>query len=148
MSERLAAGDAVQTPYGKGVVLEVRSNGRLLVQIQQRALVVEQKAVTALSVPPRKVPVTSVPVTTDVSARRSHAPSEIDLHGMVVEEALARIDDALDAAMRAGIAEVRFIHGRSGGRIRGALHQRLRAITTVRGFRLDPRNPGVTIVSL
>jgi dsDNA-specific endonuclease/ATPase MutS2 len=43
---------------------------------------------------------------------------------------------------------VRFIHGRSGGRLRGALHGRLRQIAAVREFRLDPRNPGVTIVSL
>ncbi len=146
MSIRLAAGDAVQTPYGKGVVIEVRNHGRLLVQIQQRALVVEETTVTALSGPPRKAP--SAATTFDVSASLRHASSEVDLHGMTVEEALARIDDALDAAMRAGLAQVQFIHGRSGGRIRGALHQRLRAITTVHGFRLDPRNPGVTIVTL
>lgn len=66
---------------------------------------------------------------------------------MRVEEALSRIDDALDAALLAGLDELRFVHGRSGGRIRGALHQRLRAIPTVQGFRLDPRNPGVTIVT-
>ncbi len=146
MSIRLAAGDAVQTPYGKGVVLEVRNRGRLLVQIQQRALLVEAATATALSRPPRTVP--SAPTTADLSAPPRHVPSEVDLHGMIVEVALARIDAALDAAMRAGLAEVRFIHGRSGGRIRGALHQRLRVITTVRGFRLDPRNPGVTIVTL
>ncbi len=148
MSQRLAAGDAVQTPYGKGVVLEVRNRGRLLVQIQQRALLVEEKTVTALSGPPRRTRSAATATTPDESASLRHASSEVDLHGMIVEEALARVDDALDAAMRAGLAEVRFIHGRSGGRIRGALHQRLRAITTVRGFRLDPRNPGVTIATL
>ena len=146
MRMRLAAGDAVQTPYGKGIVLEMRNSGRLLVQIQQRALLVEAKGVTALSGPPRTAPLAAT--TRDESALRRHAPSEVDLHGMIVEEALVRVDDALDAAMRAGLAEVRFIHGRSGGRIRGALHQRLRVITAVRGFRLDPRNPGVTIVAL
>ncbi len=72
----------------------------------------------------------------------------MDLHGLRVEEALERIDDALDAALLSGLAELRFVHGRSGGRIRGALHQRLRDIPTVQGFRLDPRNPGVTIVTL
>jgi DNA mismatch repair protein MutS2 len=71
----------------------------------------------------------------------------VDLHGMRVDEALSRIDDALDAALLAGLSELRFVHGRSGGRIRGALHKRLRAISTVRSFRLDPRNPGVTIVA-
>ncbi|MCC6989451.1 MAG: Smr/MutS family protein, partial [Acidobacteria bacterium] len=75
-------------------------------------------------------------------------PAEVDLHGLRVDEALHRIDDALDAALRAGHAELRFIHGRSGGRLRGALHERLRRISAVRGVRLDPRNAGVTIVSL
>ena len=42
MASRFAAGDAVQTPHGKGVVREVRNNGRLLVQVQQRALVVAE----------------------------------------------------------------------------------------------------------
>jgi dsDNA-specific endonuclease/ATPase MutS2 len=41
---------------------------------------------------------------------------------------------------------VRFIHGRSGGRIRSALHRHLRAFPSVRAFRLDPTNEGVTIV--
>jgi DNA mismatch repair protein MutS2 len=82
------------------------------------------------------------------SARGSHAAREIDLHGLTVEEALGRIDDALNEALLAGLPELRVIHGKSGGRIRGALHQRLKAIPSVRGFRLDPRNAGVTIVSL
>ena len=51
---------------------------------------------------------------------------------------LVRIDEALDAALLAGHTELRFIHGRSGGRLRGALHARLRVIPAVRGFRLDP----------
>jgi dsDNA-specific endonuclease/ATPase MutS2 len=50
--------------------------------------------------------------------------------------------------MLADVPELRLIHGKSGGRIRTSLHRRLREIPTVRGFRLDPANPGVTIVSL
>lgn len=147
---RFAAGDMVQTPFGKGVVREVRNGGRLLVQIQERTLVVDANAVSTLTGksrepassgrPPAGAPAPGV--------RARHARGEVDLHGLRVEEALARIDDALDAALLAGLAELRFIHGRSGGRLRGALHHRLRAITTVQGFRLDPGNPGVTIVML
>lgn len=72
--------------------------------------------------------------------------AEIDLHGLTVEEALDRVQDALSAALLGDLAELRLIHGRSGGRIRAALHHRLRE--TRRRFRLDPRNEGVTIVSL
>ena len=73
---------------------------------------------------------------------------EIDLHGLTVDEALLRADEALNEALLADRQEVRFIHGRSGGRIRAALHRRLRDIPSVQAFRLDPRNPGVTIASL
>ena len=145
MEAPFTAGDAVQTPLGKGVVRDVQNNGRLVIQIQQRTLVMSASTVSLLKTRKRP-PVLSAAVVVS-SASRRHAPSEVDLHGMRVEEALSRIDDAVDAALLAGLSELRFVHGRSGGRIRGALHQRLRAISTVRSFRLDPRNPGVTIVA-
>lgn len=149
---RFAPGDAVQTPFGKGVVERVGNGGRLIVRIHERALVVEARLASPLARPPRPV---ATPAAGSLAApahvpgsRQRPAPSAVDLHGLTVDEALARIDDALDAALRAGLSELRFIHGRSGGKLRGALHQRLRAIAAVRGLRLDPRNAGVTIVSL
>jgi dsDNA-specific endonuclease/ATPase MutS2 len=57
---------------------------------------------------------------------------EIDLHGMTVAEALDRAERALNDALLADESELRFIHGRSGGR----------------KFRVDPRNEGVTVVVL
>ena len=72
----------------------------------------------------------------------------MDLHGLTVDEALARAEQALNDALLADFPEIRLIHGQSGGRIRAALHRRLGEIPTVRAFRLDPRNPGATIVSL
>ena len=153
MRHHFAPGDTVQTPFGKGLVQEVRNGGRLLVLVQQRALVVASSQATPLAHSPRRP---APPVSTSsptaggavLPARDRHAPSEVDLHGLTVEEALTRIDAALDAALLAGLTELRFIHGRSGGKLRGALHQRLRAISAVRALRLDPRNPGVTIVTL
>lgn len=147
MGARFVAGDAVQTPYGKGIVRDVRNNGRLLVQIQQRTIVMAEDAVSLLAA--RRGPASPGPDTSAVpAAPPRHTAREVDLHGLRVEEALERIDDALDAAFLDGLAELRFIHGRSGGRLRDACHQRLRAISAVRGFRLDPHNPGVTIVAL
>ncbi len=67
---------------------------------------------------------------------------------MTVDEALARVEGVISDALLADETEVRLIHGRSGGRIRGALHRRLRELPSVRAFRLDPHNPGVTIVML
>ena len=78
---------------------------------------------------------------------RGDARGSIDLHGKTVEEALEALDSFLSDALLASLDEVRVIHGRSGGRIRDAVHERLREVSAVRSFRLDPRNAGVTIVS-
>lgn len=152
-----AVGDAVQTPFGKGVVREVRNNGQLLVQIQQRALLVATAQASPLGGAAARAASSRAHETRPrASSDEPHAPApggsrraptEIDLHGLTVDEALARIDDALDHALRAGAPELRFIHGRSGGKLRAALHRRLAAITAVRAMRLDPRNAGVTIVT-
>lgn len=145
MATGVHVGDAVQTPHGKGVVREVRNNGRLLVQIQARLVVVAVRDAAPAPAIRRPAPAASAEAALPgVSAGRV---VEVDLHGLRVDEAVLRIDEALDAALRAGHAGVRFIHGRSGGRLRSALHERLRAVSAVRGVRLDPANPGVTIVT-
>lgn len=145
MANRFAPGDPVQTPHGKGVVREVRNRRRLLVHVHERAMVVAERDVTPASAARRSV--APARAGADGNQPPPGAPREVDLHGLRVDESLARIDAALDAALRAGHSEVRFIHGRSGGRLRGALHARLRHIAAVRGFGLDPRNPGVTVVT-
>ena len=61
---------------------------------------------------------------------------------------MAKAELALNEALLADVDVLRLIHGKSGGRIRAALHGRLRELPGVRGFRLDPHNEGVTIVTL
>ena len=139
----------MQTPLGKGVVREARNNGRLVVDIGNRSVVLEERTVAPIVTPkrpaPSKTPPSSAPMA-DPPGR--HPATAVDLHGLSVEDALARAEHALNAALLAGYPELRLIHGRSGGRIRAALHRCLREISAVRAFRLDPANPGVTIVSL
>ena len=146
----------MQTPFGKGVVREVRNNTRLLVDVQGRAMVMSDADVTALDpgagrsrtadlADPRRAGVVRPAAAS--AAAPALAPAEIDLHGLTVEEALARVDSALNEALLADAESLRVIHGRSGGKIRAALHRRLRELPSVRSFRLDPRNEGVTIVS-
>ncbi len=149
MESRFRSGDPVQTPLGKGVVREIRNNGRLIVEIASRSVLLDERTVVPLD------------AAAQPTARKKRAAAsepgwlperplaaDVDLHGLTVEEALARADQALNDALLADCSELRLIHGRSGGRIRAALHRRLQNIPAVRAFRLDPRNPGVTIVSL
>ena len=152
MASRFTAGDMVQTPFGKGVVREVRSGNRLKVEVHGAALVVADSEVTLLTSPRKRSrePQASEgkPERTGAKRESRRMSAEVDLHGLTVEEALERVQQALSDAMLADLSELRFIHGRSGGRIRAALQRRLRETPSVRKFRLDPRNDGVTIVSL
>jgi dsDNA-specific endonuclease/ATPase MutS2 len=150
MASCFKVGDSVQTLFGKGVVRELR-NARLVVDIRGRALVVETSKVSVISgtrkrsrsdSPAGSRPDTSPEVLPD------RVTKTLDLHGLTVDEALARAEQALNDALLANLPELRFIHGRSGGRIRAALHRRLREIGSVREVRIDPRNEGVTIVGL
>ena len=147
MAPRFLPGDPVQTPLGKGVVREERNNGRLIVEIGGRSVVVDERTVRPIDAPKperkrKRAPADPAPP----AAPRSVA--EIDLHGLTVEEALVRAEQALNDALLGDRSELRVIHGKGSGRIRAALHARLRNVSAVRAFRLDPGNPGVTIVSL
>ena len=150
---RFAPGDTVQTPFGKGRRGRC-GTWRLMVDVQGRAMVVKETEISVLDAvrqSSRARPVASERASGRIrpQQRRSRqAPAEVDLHGLTVEEALDRAQDALNEALLADFGELRFIHGRGGGRIRAALHRRLRETPSVRGFRLDPRNEGVTIVRL
>lgn len=144
-----AVGDLVQTLLGKGVVREIRNGGRLLVEVNGRAVEFDARDVKTpepagkkkrMAPPPEFAPVAAPSV-----GRRNGA--EVDLHGLTVEEALSCAERAINDALLDDRLELRLIHGQSGGRIRAALHRRLAAISSVRGFHLDPRNAGVTIVS-
>jgi len=138
-----SSGDRVQTPFGKGMVREVRNGGRVLVDVRGRLMVVMGHALQALqpAAPAETAPQGSERPETGRS-------STVDLHGLTVPEALACAEEGLNAALLGDVAELRFIHGRTGGRIRAALHQWLARIAAVREFRLDPRNGGVTVVTL
>lgn len=143
-------GDAVHVDgFGKGIVREARNGGRYLVEVKGRAMAVGADQLTLLAVPPRAVPAAPVPAARpDVTRDGDGAIARVDLHGHTVETALAALDEALNDALLAGAAELHVIHGRSGGRLRAAVHRRLTALPPVRRFGLDPRNPGVTIVRL
>jgi dsDNA-specific endonuclease/ATPase MutS2 len=151
MTGRFAPGAPVQTPFGKGVVREVRNGGRVLVHVQGRSLVLNAGELSALDSERRSRGAArkrdAAPEPSSASPAGAGVRREIDLHGLTVEQALARAEEALNDALLADAPELRLIHGRSGGRIRDALHAWLPKMASVR-FRVDPRNPGVTIVLL
>lgn len=150
-SRRFAVGDHVHvSSMGKGIVREVRNGGRYLVDVKGRHMVAAEAQLTPVDEHRARGVVhaadgassgTEIPM-------RSHAAASIDLHGLTTEEAVAALDTFLNDAILAGLSEVRVIHGRSGGRLKSAVHARLRRVTSIQGFQIDRFNQGVTVVTL
>ena len=146
MTTPFAVGDQVHVAsLGKGTVREIRGR-RYLVEIKGRSLIVNESQLTRLA--PRRT-TREVRATQDGALpSRPHAPSSIDLHGMTTDEAEAALVTFISDAILAGHAEVRVIHGRSGGRLKATVYRRLGSMSAVRSFGIDPQNPGVTIAML
>lgn len=83
--------------------------------------------------------------------RSSSMKAEVDLRGMLLEEALLEADKFLDEASMAGLHTVSIIHGKGTGTLRQGIGQMLRKHPQVKSFRLGKYGEGengVTIVEL
>jgi DNA mismatch repair protein MutS2 len=154
-----APGDRVHiVSLGTGLVCEARNGGRYLVEIKGRTMVVAGSQLKAAQAERKsrgkkpdvgaKDPSDPGRVPSGLSRAASRGSASLDLHGKTVEETIDALDVFLNDAFLDGRHEVRVIHGRGGGRLKAAVHKRLGQHASVRAFRLDPANPGVTIVSL
>jgi DNA mismatch repair protein MutS2 len=79
------------------------------------------------------------------------ARSEVDLRGMVADEARMELMRALDAAILAGLTELRVIHGKGTGVLREAVAQYARSDRRVKSHRLGAAyegGSGVTVLEL
>jgi DNA mismatch repair protein MutS2 len=129
-------------------VREVRG-GRYAIDIKGRIVIAPEGDLEIASGkrPRREVPRSRPREAVSLSRPVSGAPPSLDLHGKTADEAVAALEAFVNDALLAGHGEARVIHGRSGGRVKAAVHRFLRELASVASFRVDPRNPGVTIVS-
>jgi len=172
-----APGDRVHLAgLGTGIIREARGAARFAVEIKGRVVVAAAGDLELADPPskPRKhrAIAPAAPSRPALSERseskgtRSHpaapaAPSRtqphpvapgapgasLDLHGKTVDEAIAAVEVWVNDVLLAGHGEARVIHGRSGGRLKLAVHRYLRGVHAVASYRIDPQNPGVTIVT-
>lgn len=85
------------------------------------------------------------------SIYREPQSDEIDLHGLIADEALFRLEGFLNDAFMAGLIRVRVVHGKGTGVLRQAVRQMLKEHPLVEAyFPAVPREGGggVTIVVL
>jgi DNA mismatch repair protein MutS2 len=76
---------------------------------------------------------------------------EVDVRGMRVDELDDLVLQALDAAVRNDLRELRIIHGKGTGALRSRVAEMLKKDTRVTGFRLGAWNEGgagVTVAEL
>ena len=146
----IGAAVAVRTFGGKrGVVIAVNRDGRYQVRIEALTMWCSEEDLSVPQEPRKKKKGGHRPRRhgdTEEDYGPVAPPGRVDLHGLVVEEALARVVDEIDRSLLRGADRVEVVHGKGSGRIRDALHRHLASMPVVAEFRLDPRNAGVTWV--
>ena len=75
---------------------------------------------------------------------------EINLLGLTVDEAIAKLDKYLDDAYLSHLTSVRVVHGKGTGALRSAVQNHLKRLKCVKEYRLGEYgegDAGVTIVT-
>ena len=67
---------------------------------------------------------------------------EIDLHGMMVDDAIIRVSVAIKEAVKRREVRIRINHGKGTGTLRHEVRAMLRAHPAVRGYRPAPNETG------
>ena len=76
---------------------------------------------------------------------------ELDIRGMLVDDAILVVDRYIDNAVLSGLTEINIIHGKGTGALRAGIQDYLRTNKRVKSFRLGnygEGDAGVTVVTL
>ncbi|MFB0919634.1 MAG: Smr/MutS family protein, partial [Oscillospiraceae bacterium] len=87
----------------------------------------------------------------NVALRTASTSSEIDLRGMMTDEAIPVLERYIDSAVMAKLEKLTIIHGKGTGALREAVSQSLKTNKAVKSYRLGrfgEGETGVTIVEL
>ncbi|NCD09100.1 MAG: endonuclease MutS2 [Negativicutes bacterium] len=140
----LAQNGTIVEVNGNNVVVQIGAM-KTTVPIKKCLLLSETKKVTASEAPKmRKGYAHDLFV-----SKNESVPTEIDVRGMTVEEAIPVIDKVIDDAMLAGAERIRIIHGKGTGMLRFGLTGYLsghRAVKRIEAAPLNEGGTGATIV--
>ena len=147
-----AAGDTVEilSIGARADVIKVNKDGTLELQAGIMKVSAKQSEVRVLEGERVKTPKQhSSKTVTPMSVEAGR--SEVDLRGMMAEEAVAVTERFIDTASMRHIEEVRIIHGKGTGVLREAVQKALKRNPQVKSFRLGrfgEGEAGVTVVTL
>ena len=134
---------------GTGIVRQLRSGGCCAIEIKGRLVVVSVSQLEPAGARRKPIKPGAAPAHSERrhSGQSPTAGPQLDLHGMTVAESLEALKTFINDALLDGRRHAQVVHGRSGGRVKAAVHQYLRGVSAVETFRVDPGNAGVTIVT-
>ena len=134
---------------GSGEVMEVRSDGKVVVAAGSIRMVADRASLTIVS--QREEPKASHradPLSRGPSAQGAPVPLEIDLRGMTGEEAEMATVAAVDAAVLSEQPYLRIIHGMGTGVVRERVQRVVSQDRRVSRYAFAPRNQGGTGVTI
>ncbi|MBQ9974767.1 MAG: endonuclease MutS2 [Oscillospiraceae bacterium] len=137
----------------KATVISVNKDGTLQLQAGILKISARQEEVRVVEDggPKARKDVQSITRRAEHTLRTAPASFEVDLRGMMVDEALASLDIFLDNAMLAHLETVRIIHGKGTGAVRKAVREHLRRSRYVKDFRpgrYGEGEDGVTVATM
>jgi DNA mismatch repair protein MutS2 len=150
-SRPIRAGDTVEL-VSTGIraqVIQVNPNGTLSLQAGVMKVTATPGEVNLLENAPKKKQ--SVSAAAGQALRTASCASELDIRGMMADEAELVVERYIDSAFAAKLKTVTIIHGKGTGALRAAVGQMLRRNRLVNSFRLGrygEGETGVTIVEL
>ena len=138
--KKLKAGDEViVNTYGqRGTLLKDNGEGQWQVQLGILKMNVSEEDMTPVAPQKEAKP----RVTTVRSAESSHVGTQLDLRGKRYEEALAEVDQYIDAAILAGYPQVTIVHGKGTGALRTGITEFLKNHRSVKSYEFAPQNQG------
>lgn len=150
LPRKLRIGDTVvivRTGTSATVLSAEDKNGAVRVQAGIMKINVKTNELRLEDKPKVKLPASNIKV---IKSGNSSTGPSLDLRGMTAEEALLDLENYLDDAIQANLTSVTIIHGKGTGKLREAVHDRLRQLKgrSISSYRLGKYGEGETGVTI
>lgn len=152
--ERVVAGEeywAVVLQRPVRVVRIMEGSDSVLVESKGMRVTLPASSLRILGEEQTPAPAPAHPAPPVTRPEPTEAALEVSLRGLRVDEALERLDRALDQALLAGLKELRVIHGKGTGTLRRAVEEFCRNHSAVKGTRIAEQwqgGLGATVIEL
>ena len=137
-----AGDDVLVEAFGqRGTLIEKVGNKEWQVQLGILKMNVSEDGMTRIA--PEKEPKMRVStVKSDGGGSRQSVSTQLDLRGKRYEDALAEVDQYIDAALLAGYPQVTIVHGRGTGALKQGVQEYLKNNRRVKKYNFAPSNQG------